>query len=114
MRTRCTNANLAGFKNYGGRGIGICERWDTFENFWTDMAPTWRVGLTLDRVNNDGDYSPENCRWATRTTQSRNRRLRRTVETPWGTIPLWLAAERSGIRYGTLHSRLRRGHSLFS
>jgi hypothetical protein len=114
MRTRCTNQNLPQFKDWGGRGIGICERWEMFENFWTDMEPTWRPGLTLDRTNNDADYSPENYRWTTRKVQNRNRRLRRIVDTPqWGPIPMWLAAERSGIRYSLLHERLRKGQPLF-
>lgn len=113
MRTRCTNPDPH-YKHWGGRGIGICKRWQKFENFFEDMAPTWRPGLTLDRAENDADYSPENCRWTTYKIQMRNRRLRRVVDTPkWGPIPLWLAAERSGIRYGTLHSRLRRGKPLF-
>jgi hypothetical protein len=114
MRVRCNNPNIPQFKDWGGRGIDICQRWEKFENFWIDMEPTWRPGLTLDRANNDVDYSPENCRWVTKKVQNRNRRLRRIVDTPtWGPIPMWLAAERSGTRYGTLHSRLRRGQPLF-
>ncbi len=76
MKERCQNPNHPQFKDYGGRGIIICNRWMNFVNFLEDMGEK-PEGLTLDRIDNDGDYEPGNCRWATWKEQIQNRRDRK-------------------------------------
>lgn len=82
MLNRCKNKNVDCFKWYGGRGIKVCDRWSEYENFVLDMWKSYQYHLkkygrketTLDRINNDGNYCKENCRWATIKQQSKNKR----------------------------------------
>lgn len=75
MNSRCQNPNAPGYRHYGGRGIQVCKRWqESFESFLEDMGPIPAPGYTIDRKNNEGHYNKRNCRWATKTQQSRNSR----------------------------------------
>lgn len=111
FRDRCNNPRNKGYANYGGRGIQVCVRWDDFRNFIADMGERPSPKHSIDRIDNDGDYSPENCRWANRTDQNRNRRITKRVEFSGQSLTLGEWAERTGIPYGLICSRLWRGWS---
>jgi len=111
MIQRCHNPSNASWHLYGERGIRVCDRWrESFVNFYKDMGER-PEGMSLDRINNDGSYAPDNCRWATATTQARNHRGCVFIEYMGKrqTIAEW--AEETGIDARTLRSRYRRGLS---
>jgi len=107
MWTRCINPKQRSWHNYGGRGIGVCSRWKSFEAFLADMGER-PDGCTLDRIDRDGNYSPENCRWATVKRQCRNKRNTLTVEHDGKCLPLADWADLLGVRYGLLYNRIYR------
>ncbi len=109
MKSRCSNPNRKGHYKWGGRGIKVCERWlgkTGFANFFADMGPRPTPKHSIDQINNDGDYEPKNCRWATIKQQSRNRRSTVFVEfrgerrcfEEWGEV--------TGIPHATIRTRL--------
>lgn len=103
MLQRCQNPRNNSYPDYGGRGIKVCARWQEFENFYTDMGDV-PDGMSLDRIDVDGDYEPDNCRWASPKVQARNKRNSIRVDG----IELKYLAEELGINYSTLHARLWR------
>jgi len=107
MQERCTNPDHIHFASYGGRGITIDPTWNTFAGFLADMGPR-PSGLTLDRRDNDGPYSRENCRWTTRKEQQRNRRDTRRHEFQGQMLTLAEIAEATGINHRTLMDRVNR------
>lgn len=110
INRRCYSRNYHKFPSYGGRGITVCERWlESFENFLADMGPKPSPKHSIDRIDNNGNYCPENCRWATPTEQVRNRR--KTIKLTASGLTLTVAewSERTGIPYVTIYNRLRLG-----
>lgn len=78
MRKRCQNPRATGFADYGGRGIKVCDRWASFVRFLADMGQRPGPGFSIERMKVDGDYTPDNCVWGTRSDQARNQRLKRS------------------------------------
>lgn len=111
MVQRCTNPNNKSYKNYGSRGIHVCEAWLKFENFLQDMGKHPK-GMTLDRVDNDGNYCKENCRWTTYKQQNRNYRRNILIKINDETKCLMEWCERYGLKYQTIYMRLRRGWTI--
>lgn len=113
IKSRCLNPNDKSFPNYGGRGIMICDRWRySFEAFYEDMGPAPSSSHSIDRIDPNGDYRPDNCRWVTWDTQCRNKR--HTIKCSYMGIerPLSEWSRSLGIKYGTLKAAFLRGENL--
>jgi len=108
MRQRCNNPNHPNFDYYGGRGISVCERWGSFDAFLQDMGYRPK-GLTLERKDNNGNYTPENCVWETRHAQQRNRRCSILI----GGLTTVEASHELNISQTAIRKRLRRGFDVF-
>lgn len=110
MMDRCYNKNVSNYHLYGGRGITVCEEWKNIEEFEIWLKGTdYRKGLTLDRIDVNGNYSPQNCRWATKKEQANNRRNTKylTYNGMTHTISEWAVI--TGINRSTLNNRVYRG-----
>lgn len=114
MKARCNNPNLPNYYNYGGRGISVCEEWqNSYASFrsWA-LANGYDKGLTLDRIDNNGNYEPTNCRWVDMKIQSNNKRtnVRLTYNGETHTIMEW--SEITGLHYNTIQDRKNKGYSI--
>ncbi len=107
LRDRCNNSQADKFSYYGGRGIKVCKRWDKFENFLADMGDKPK-GLTIERIDNNKGYFPENCKWVTRKAQTRNRRNNRLITYKNKTQCMVEWAEEYKIKPKVLWDRLQR------
>lgn len=108
MLGRCENPAKEKYPIYGGRGIKVCQRWrDSFEAFFSDMGEK-PPGTTLDRIDVNGDYTPENCRWATHKQQARNRRSSHQIVYQGEALTVAELAERAGLHYSTMYDRILR------
>ncbi len=104
MNGRCNNPFDRAYKNYGARGIVV--EWENYEQFFRDMYKTYSPGLTLDRIDNDGNYSPLNCRWATAKEQANNTRKNRQITLDGITKTTTQWCEELGLRVGTVNQRI--------
>lgn len=108
MKHRCSGESYPQYADYGGRGISVCQRWqDSFEAFLKDMGPRPSMKHTLDRVDNDGDYTPDNCRWATRDIQNRNNRRSNIITFNGESMNVTDWAFRLGVTQHAMQWRLR-------
>jgi hypothetical protein len=108
MIARTTSPDHPRYSDYGGRGVGVCERWKTFQGFAEDMRATFSPELTLERVDNDRGYEPANCRWATAIEQARNKRSSHFVTFRGHTKTIAEWSELLGLNYDTVRGRLRK------
>ena len=112
IKSRCNNKNDRNYPNYGGRGITYDRKWQTYKGFLEDMGSTWKPGLSIDRIDNNGNYCKENCRWATRKEQNNNRRTNRHIEFNKETKTLIEWVRYLGLNESRTVMRLQRGWSV--
>lgn len=112
MHARCYDSRHKHYPRYGGRGIRVCEAWHSFEPFFADMGHRPTTKHSLDRIDNDGNYEPGNCRWATNSEQQRNRSSTRMIEFGGRRLSMAAWAEQTGLKLSTLCFRLAHGWSI--
>lgn len=108
MITRCENKNFSRHADYADRGISVCDNWQTFAGFLADMGECPSSECSIDRINNDGNYEPSNCRWATKVTQANNTRANNVVTFNGVSRTLAEWSRLTGINYSTLRNRINR------
>jgi hypothetical protein len=109
LHARCNNKRKSGYELYGGRGISVDPSWNNFESFLADMGGGWAKGKSIDRIDVDGGYCKENCRWSSPKEQANNRRTNHVINTQDGPMNITQASVRFGIRPETIASRIRYG-----
>jgi len=112
MRQRCSRPQKDNYKYYGGRGITVCERWNSFENFMHDMGNPPSDQHSIDRIDTNGNYEPSNCRWATMKEQQNNRRDNHILEYQGESMTISRWAEKIGVSQSLLIDRLSRGWTI--
>lgn len=108
MRGRCRNPNDPNFSDYGGRGIEVCARWESFAAFYADMGPRPSKAHAIDRLDNDGPYSPGNCAWRTRTEQANNKRNNRFLTANGERLTVTQWARKTGLPASVIRTRVVR------
>ena len=110
MKFRCTNKNSESYKDYGGRGISVCEEWFNNPQSFIEWALKngYKEGLTIDRIDNEKDYCPENCRWISKGEQAKNRRMNYCIEYKGETKTLWELCEELNLNYNLVHNRIKK------
>ena len=114
MKQRCFNPNYKHYSNWGGRGITVCDRWkNSFENFLADMGSRPTSKHSIDRIGNNGDYRPDNCRWATKVEQANNKRSNRLITIACVTLTITQWTKEMGFSESVIYNRLKDGWSEF-
>ena len=110
MKFRCTNKNSGSYKNYGQRGISVCEEWFNNPQLFIEWALKngYKEGLTIDRIDNEKDYCPENCRWISKGEQAKNRRMNYCIEYKGEAKTLWELCEELNLNYNLVHNRIKK------
>jgi len=112
MKARCFNPNHKRYADWGGRGITVCDRWkNSFENFFADMGLKPTSKHSIDRIDNDGDYCPENCKWSTKAEQNNNQRTNRLITINFETLTIAQWTKKKGFPLHVISTRLIRGWS---
>lgn len=109
MNQRCSNPRVKNWDDYGGRGITVCREWKSFEQFYKDMAPTYKPGLTLERKDNNAGYGKDNCVWASRLVQAGNRRTTAWFDLHGQRVCLEVAARHIGVASGAIRYWRKKG-----
>lgn len=112
MKTRCLNKNVPEYRNYGGRGIKVCDDWKSFEKFYEDMGEPPTKKHSLERIDNNGNYNKQNCKWATPEEQSNNTRRNRYIKYNDDIYTLSEWSKKTGLSYPQLRNRLNRGWNI--